>query len=122
MYAIIVTGGKQYRMSPDETVSIEKLSAQPGEEVVFDRVALVEQDGAVQVGTPWVEGAKVTGRVLAHGRDKKVDVFTYKSKGGAKRSKGHRQAHTKVRVEQIVAGSGEAPQTAGGESEDDHGS
>ena len=128
MYAIIVTGGKQYRVSPEETVTIEKLPAQPGEQVVFDRVALVEQEGAVQVGTPWVEGARVTGRVVAHGRDKKVGVFTYRSKGGHKREKGHRQAHTRVRVEGIELGGqalhpADAPaQDAEGQGDRDNGS
>jgi large subunit ribosomal protein L21 len=125
MYAIMETGGKQYRVSPEEMVTVEKLPVQPGEEVVFDRVALVEQEGSVQVGTPWVEGAKVTGRVLRHVRGPKVEVFTYKSKENIKRRLGHRQAYTQVRVEEIVLAprSGEPAAEAGsGAEEEDDGS
>ena len=102
MYAIIETGGKQYRVEPDEVMSVEKLAAQPGDMVEFDRVALVSDEGNVQVGAPWVEGAKVVARVLAHGKDPKITVFTYKAKENYKRKKGHRQRHTRVRVESIT--------------------
>ena len=125
MYAIMETGGKQYRVSPEEMVTVEKLPAQPGEVVVFDRVALVEQEGSVQVGTPWVEGAKVTGRVVRHVRGPKVEVFTYKAKENIKRRLGHRQAYTQVRVEEIVVAprSGDPAAEAGpGAEEEDDGS
>jgi large subunit ribosomal protein L21 len=102
MYAIIETGGKQYRVEPDEVMSVEKLAAQPGDTVEFDRVALVSNEGEVRVGKPWVEGAKVVARVLAHGKDPKITVFTYKAKENYKRKKGHRQLHTRVRVESIT--------------------
>ncbi len=105
MYAIIETGGKQYRVEPDEVMSVEKLAAQPGDVVEFDRVALVSDEGDVRVGMPWVEGAKVVARVLAHGKDPKITVFTFKAKENYKRKKGHRQRHTRVQVESItVAG------------------
>lgn len=105
MYAIIETGGKQYRVSPEDTVVIEKLAAEAGEEVVFDRVALVNTEDGVRVGTPWVEGARVTGRVLGHVKGRKVRVFFFKAKENIKRTLGHRQRYTKVKVEKIEAGS-----------------
>jgi len=104
MYAIVETGGKQYRVAPAEDVFVEKLAAEPGEVVELDRVALVEEDGNVSVGTPWVEGAKVTCRVVAHGKGRKVDVFTYKAKENIKRKMGHRQQYTRLRVEKISVG------------------
>jgi large subunit ribosomal protein L21 len=104
MYAIVETGGKQYRATPEQDMLVEKLAAEPGEVVEFDRVAMVEEDGRVMVGTPWVDGAKVMCRVLAHGKARKVDVFFYKSKENLKRAKGHRQQYTRLRVEQISVG------------------
>ncbi len=101
MYAIVETGGKQYRATPEQDMLVEKLPAEPGEVVEFDQVAMVEQDGAVTVGAPWVDGAKVMCRVLAHGKGPKIDVFFYKSKENLKRAKGHRQQYTRVRVEEI---------------------
>jgi large subunit ribosomal protein L21 len=108
MYAIVETGGKQYRVAPAEDVFVEKLAAEPGEVVELDRVALVEEDGNVSVGTPWVEGAKVTCRVVAHGKGRKVDVFTYKAKENIKRKMGHRQQYTRLRVEKISVGQKES--------------
>jgi len=106
MYAIIETGGKQYRVEPDEVLMVEKLEAAPGDSVDFDKVALVQDEGNIQVGAPWVAGAKVTCRVLAHGRDRKVVVFTYKAKKNYKRKKGHRQSFTRVKVEKIATAAG----------------
>ena len=103
MYAIIETGGKQYRVEPDEVFMVEKLDVANGDVVEFDKVALVENEGAVHVGKPWVEGAKVVCRVLkAEGKDRKVVIFTYKAKENIKRKKGHRQRFTQVKVEQIA--------------------
>ena len=106
MYAIIETGGKQYRVEPDEVFSVEKLDVAKGDVVEFDKVALIQDEGKVLVGKPWVEGAKVVCRVLkAEGKDRKVVIFTYKAKDNVKRRKGHRQRFTQVKVEQIaVAG------------------
>jgi len=106
MYAIIESGGKQYRVEPDEIFAVEKLSAEPGDVIELDRVGLLEQDGQVQVGAPWVAGAKVVCRVVSHGRGRKLDVFTYKAKKNYKRKLGHRQAYTRLRVEGITVGSG----------------
>jgi len=104
MYAIVETGGKQYRAAPEEEILVEKVAAEPGQTVEFDRVALVEQDGTVTVGTPWVEKARVTCRVLAHGKGPKVDIFFYKAKENLKRAGGHRQRYTRLRVEKISVG------------------
>jgi large subunit ribosomal protein L21 len=108
MYAILETGGKQYRVEPDVEVTVEKLAAEPGDTVEFDRVALVERDGKVKVGTPWVTGAKVKCRVLSHGRGRKIDVFFFKAKENVKRSRGHRQSYTRLRIEKINVGRGRA--------------
>ena len=102
MYAILETGGKQYRVTPEQDLVVEKLEAERGQVVEFDRVALVERDGKVTVGTPWVKNAKVTCRVLDHGKGPKVVVFFYKAKENLKRKKGHRQPCTRLRVEKIT--------------------
>jgi large subunit ribosomal protein L21 len=108
MYAIIETGGKQYRATPETDLFVEKLKAEPGQVVEFDRVALVEDEGKVTVGTPWVDGARVVCRVVGGSKGPKVEVFTYKAKENEKRAKGHRQRYTRLRVEGItVAGSKE---------------
>ncbi|SFJ41738.1 50S ribosomal protein L21 [Thermoflavimicrobium dichotomicum] len=103
MYAVIETGGKQYRVEKDSVLFIEKLDAQEGETVTFDKVLLVNKDGETIVGKPVVEGAKVTGKVVKHGRGKKIVVFKYKPKKNYKRKQGHRQPFTKVVIENIEA-------------------
>ena len=91
MYAIIETGGKQYRVEPNEVFAIEKLGVENGDTVEFDKVALVRDEDKIIVGKPWIEGAKVVCRVLkAEGKDRKIVVFTYKAKSNYKRRKGHR--------------------------------
>ena len=80
MYAIIQTGGKQYRVAEGDVLNIEKLEAAEGEVVAFDRVLTVVSNGDVKIGTPVVAGAKVTAKVVAHGKDKKILVFKYKAK------------------------------------------
>jgi len=106
VYAIVETGGKQYRVEPDEIFRTEKLNAEPGAKVELERVALVERNGKVRMGDPWVKGARVSCRVLSHGRWRKVDVFTYKAKENIKRKLGHRQSYTQLRVEKITVGRG----------------
>ena len=103
MYAIIVTGGKQYKVEAGEAVFIEKLDVEAGDEVTFDKVAAVGKDDGIVVGAPYVEGATVTARVEKNGKGKKVTVFTYKSKKNEKRKKGHRQPYTKVEITAINA-------------------
>lgn len=100
MYAVIKTGGKQYKVSEGEAIYIEKLDLAEGSEVEFEVVA--GHDGkSFHVGSPLVESAKVTGKVLKNGKAKKVTVFTYKPKKGSKRKLGHRQMYTKVQIEKI---------------------
>ena len=103
MYAIIQTGGKQYRVSEGDVVSIEKLTAAEGEEVVFDQVLTVVSDSDIKIGKPVVEGAKVTAKVVEHGKGKKILVFKYKAKSNYRRRQGHRQPFTKVVIEKIEA-------------------
>ena len=103
MYAIIKTGGKQYRVSEGDVITIEKLEVAAEGTVSFDEVVTVVKDGDVKVGTPLVDGAKVTGTVLEHGKAKKILVFKYKAKSNYRRRQGHRQPFTKVRIEKIEA-------------------
>ena len=99
MYAIFVTGGKQYRATEGETIYVEKLAGAEGEEVVFDQVLLAGE----KVGNPLVEGAKVTGVIEKHGKGKKVIVFKMKAKKNYRKKQGHRQAYTKVVIKSIEA-------------------
>ncbi|WP_270446050.1 50S ribosomal protein L21 [Anaeroglobus sp. AF13-6AC] len=101
MYAIIKTGGKQYRVQEGETIFVEKLEAEVDSAVVFDAVLAVGGEGDLKVGTPVVSGAKVTGKVVAQGKEKKILVFKYKAKSNYRRRQGHRQPFTKVVIEKI---------------------
>ncbi|SEP93463.1 50S ribosomal protein L21 [Piscibacillus halophilus] len=102
MYAIIETGGKQIKVEEGQSVFIEKLDAEAGEEVTFDKVLFVGGDN-VKVGSPVVEGATVTGKVEKQGKGRKITVFKYKPKKNYKRKQGHRQPYTKVTIEKINA-------------------
>ena len=101
MYAIIETGGKQEKAVPGEVLKVEKLDAEVGETVRFDRVMLVNRDGAVSLGTPYVDGAAVTGTVTSQERGPKILIFKKKRRKGYRRTKGHRQSVTAVRIEAI---------------------
>jgi large subunit ribosomal protein L21 len=103
MYAVIETGGKQYRVSEGDTLFIEKLDVQPDETVEFDRVLAVGGDEGVKVGAPLIEGAKVTAKAIKNGKGKKITVFTYRAKKNSKRKMGHRQPYTKVEIQSIQA-------------------
>jgi len=117
MYAIVKTGGKQYKVAEGDTIFVEKLEAGEGETVVFDQVLTVVNDASVKVGPPrggggggaggggagGGEGAKVTGKVMAHGKGKKILVFKYKAKSNYRKRQGHRQPFTKVVIEKIEA-------------------
>ena len=102
MYAIIVTGGKQYKVSEGDVLFVEKLEAAEDEAVKFDQVLAVSGDNTV-IGTPVVEGASVDATVVENGKAKKVIVFKYKPKKGSKTKQGHRQPYTKVKIEKINA-------------------
>ena len=103
MYAIISTGGKQYRVSEGDVIFIEKLEAQQDEEVKFEIVLAVGKDDGIVAGTPTVAGAVVTGKVLKNGKGKKITIFTYRPKKGSARKMGHRQPYTKVEIGSIQA-------------------
>ncbi len=102
MYAIIATGGKQYKVEEGDVIKVEKLGVEAGETVTFDQV-LVVSDGETKVGTPTVAGASVTATVVAEGKAKKVIVYRYKRKTGYHKKNGHRQAYTQVKIEKINA-------------------
>ncbi len=102
MYAIIETGGKQYRVENGSEIFVEKLNIAENETVTFDKVvAYSDAEGNFKAGTPYVEGVKVTGVVLKNGKGKKITVFTYKPKKGSARKLGHRQPYTKVQINEI---------------------
>lgn len=103
MYAIIETGGKQYRVEQGDVVFIEKLNVNTDDVVTFDKVIVLENEGKASIGAPYVKGATVTAKVLKNGKAKKITVFTYKPKKDSKRKLGHRQPYTKVQIEAINA-------------------
>lgn len=103
MYAVFVTGGKQYKAQEGDTLFIEKLDAAAEETVIFDKVLLVSADGSLKTGAPYIDGAKVEAKVEKNGRGKKIRVFKYKAKKGYRRRMGHRQPYTKIVVTAINA-------------------
>ena len=102
MYAILATGGKQYKVSEGDIITIEKLGVEAGETVTFDQILAVS-DGELKVGAPTVENASVEGTVISNGRGKKVIVYKYKRKTGYHKKQGHRQAFTRVKIDKINA-------------------
>jgi large subunit ribosomal protein L21 len=102
-YAIIETGGKQYRVSVGDTLAVEKLPYEPGADVTFDRVLMIGGDGSARVGTPLLAGATVTGQVAEQYRGPKIVVFKYKPKKRYRRRTGHRQSLTRVAITGINA-------------------
>lgn len=103
MYAIIETGGKQYRVEQGDVIFIEKLDVNTDDVVTFDKVIVVENEGKTSIGAPYVKGATVTAKVLKNGKAKKITVLTYKPKKDSKRKIGHRQPYTKVQIDAINA-------------------
>ncbi len=101
MYAIIEACGKQYKVSEGDTVFFEKLEAEEGKKVNFDKVVLVSNDSEVNVGNPYVKGVKVEGKVVSHGKGKKIIVYKMKPKANYRRKQGHRQPYTKVEITAI---------------------
>lgn len=102
MYAVVEMGGKQYKVSAGEIVDVDKLPFEVGERIELDRVLLVADGEEVRVGQPTVEGAKVLATVTDHAKGRKVIVFKYKPKERYRRKKGHRQAHTRLTIDEIV--------------------
>ena len=103
MYAVVETGGKQYRVAVGDQIAVERLEAEPGAAVTLDRVLMVEQDGDVKIGTPVVDGAKVLANVDEQAKGKKLIVFKMRPKKRYRRKSGHRQQITKLTITDIVA-------------------
>lgn len=103
-YAVIAEGGRQVRVQPGETVVVDRLAAQSGDEVAFDRVLLLGGEGEVKIGTPHVTGAAVRGRVVRTERGRKVRIYKKKRRKMYRRTRGHRQWYSVVRIESIDAG------------------
>ena len=103
MYAVIKTGGKQYRVQQGDVIFVEKIDAQADEQVTFEEVLLVNDGEATKIGTPVVEGAKVEGKVLGQVKAKKIVVYKYKAKKNERKKQGHRQPYTKVEIVAINA-------------------
>ena len=101
MLAVIKTGGKQYIVKKGDKIKIEKVKEAQGQEIIFDQVLLVEKVKKVKIGTPFVEGAKVTGKVLEHTKGEKIIVFKYKPKKRYRKKQGHRQPYTLVEITKI---------------------
>ena len=103
MYAVIQTGGKQYRVEEGTSLKIEKLDAESGDQVEFDKVLMVQSDDAVKVGRPFVEGGKVTATVTSQGRHKKIKIIKFKRRKHHMKQMGHRQYFTEVQITGISA-------------------
>ncbi len=103
MFAVIETGGKQYRVNENDIIFVEKLEVNEGDTIVFDRVMALSTGESFEIGTPVVEGAKVTAKVLKNGKSKKIYVMKYKAKKNEKKKMGHRQPYTKVQIVSIEA-------------------
>ena len=112
MYAIIEACGRQYKVQEGETVYFEKLDTEEGKKVTFDKVVLVSDEGKVQVGNPYVANVKVEGKVVSHGRAKKILVFKYKAKKNERKTRGHRQDYTKVEITSIKVGTAKKAEAA----------
>ena len=101
MYAIIESCGKQYKVAEGDVVFFEKLDAEEGKKVTFDNVVLVSEGEKIQIGNPYVKGVKVEGKVVSHGKGKKIIVYKMKPKKNYRRKQGHRQPYTKVEITNI---------------------
>ncbi|HHX44576.1 MAG TPA: 50S ribosomal protein L21 [Chloroflexi bacterium] len=102
MYAVVESGGKQYKVAVGQTVDVELLGVEEGGTVEFDRVLMVANDGDVRIGRPTVDGARVSATVVGHGRAPKVLVFKYQAKKRYRRKLGHRQGYTRLRIDEIT--------------------
>lgn len=117
MYAVIETGGKQYRVQEGDIITIEKIRAEVGEAVAFDKVLVLSDGNDVKVGTPYLDAA-VTGSVVEHGKGQKVIIFKYKAKKDYRKKQGHRQPYTMVKIESLTGAAPkkeEAPKAAAAE-------
>jgi len=105
-YAVISTGGKQYRVSAGDRLRVERLEAEPGAAVEFDRVLLVGQGDSVRVGTPYVDGGRVSATVRSHGRGRKIQIIKFKRRKNYLRRRGHRQGYTELEITGIAPAAG----------------
>jgi large subunit ribosomal protein L21 len=101
MYAVIKTGGKQHKVAEGEILKVEKLKASEGEPIDITDVLLVEKDGEVTLGSPFIEGAKVTAKILRHGKEDKVTIIKMKRRKDYRKKQGHRQNYSEIQIEQI---------------------
>ena len=104
MYAVFESGGKQHRVEPGEVLNLEKLDVEAGGTIYFDRVMLVGEGDDIKIGTPFVDGGKVSAEVLSHGRGKKVTIIKMRRRKHYRRQAGHRQAFTQVKIKEISGG------------------
>ncbi len=102
MYAVIETGGKQYKVSPGELIKVEKLDSNPGSEVQFEKVLMVQKEDGTLIGRPYLDKVRVIGEVLEHKKGEKIIVFKYKRRKNYRRKKGHRQWYTALRIKEIT--------------------
>lgn len=112
MYAVIETGGKQYRVQEGDVIKVEKLKVSAGDDVAFDRVLILSDGQTVQVGAPVLENAKVFGTVVENGKGEKVIIFKYKSKKDYRKKQGHRQPYTMIKIDSLSADGKPAPKKA----------
>lgn len=103
MYAVVATGGKQYRVSPGDVIRVEKLDVEAGETVELDEVLMVADGDDVKVGAPRLEGGKVTAKVLEHGRGKKVNIVKFRRRKHHRKQMGHRQSFTELEITDVTA-------------------
>ena len=101
MYAVIKTGGKQHKVAEGEILKVEKLKASEGEPVDITDMLLIEKDGEVTLGSPFIEGAKVTAKILRHGKEDKVTIIKMKRRKDYRKKQGHRQNYSEIQIEQI---------------------
>ncbi len=98
MYAVIRTGGKQYRVAPGDSLRVEKLAGSEGDEIVFDKVLMIADGDRIEIGTPYVEGGRVTARVKGHGRGRKIEIIKFRRRKHHMKRMGHRQDYTEIEI------------------------
>lgn len=118
MYAVIATGGKQYRVAEGQTIKVEKLAADAGDNVEFDQVLLIADGDSVNIGTPFIEGGKVVAKVAGNGRGKKVEIIKFKRRKHHRKRMGHRQDYTEIEITGIGVGKVSAKKSAPAEKKE----
>jgi large subunit ribosomal protein L21 len=102
MYAVVETGGKQYRVQNGDVLRVELLNGEIGEEIILDKVLMKGKDDSVEIGKPYIEGASVKAEIVSFGRNDKILVFKYKSKKNERKMRGHRQDYTEIRITEVI--------------------